>query len=247
MTKFCTNCGKELDENAAMCLNCGKIVGDTSNLNTTTTTNNSTNSNGKQKKKGLPGWAIALIVIGCVILIPIIILIVLGIIGYNVIKDKEGSIKDYIEDNLPYENRTLTGTIGDTLKADDLKVTLNSALMYSSIPDEYFPVTPAEGKEFLVFTFDVENISDESVYISSSDFDGYVDGYSVSSKYIFTDINGTEELAVNLSPGMKAKGYVAYEIDTTWKSFEVHYEEFDFDDDNVKLVFKVVNEDSSGA
>ena len=118
MAKFCTNCGKELVENAAMCLNCGKLVNENN-------TNN--NGNGKKKKKGLPIWAIILIVVGCVILIPIIIIIVLGIISYNVIKDSGVNIDDYLNESL-----TQRGTIGDTLKTDNLRIILTDALMYSS-------------------------------------------------------------------------------------------------------------------
>ena len=225
MAKFCTNCGKELEENAVMCLNCGKLVNEN---------NANNNSSEKKKKKGLPTWAIVLIVVGCVILIPIIIIIVLGIIGYNVIKDSGVDINDYLNDSL-----TQSGTIGDTLKTDDLRIILTDALMYSSIEGEYFSDTPAEGKEFLVFFFDIENISDESEYISSYDFSGFVDGYSVSSKHLFNTIDEVEELGADLAPGMKANGYIAFEIDTTWKEFEVHF------DDNEKVIFKVVNEEDS--
>ena len=230
MAKFCTNCGKELVENAAMCLNCGKLVNENN-------TNN--NGNGKKKKKGLPTWAIVLIVVGCVILIPIIIIIVLGIIGYNVIKDSGVNIDDYLNESL-----TQRGTIGDTLKTDNLRIILTDALMYSSIEGEYFTDTPAGGKEFLVFFFDIENISDESEYISSYSFSGFVDGYSVSSKHLFNTIEGVEELGADLAPGMKANGYIAFEIDTTWKEFEVHFDDYDFDD-NEKVIFKVVNEEDS--
>lgn len=234
MAKFCTNCGKELDENAAMCLNCGKLVGGSSNGNTT-------NNNGeKKKKKGLPTWAIVLIVVGCVILIPVILLVIVGIIGYNAIKEEGGSIQDYINDSI-----TQTGTIGDTLKTEDFRIVLTDALMYSSIEGDYFTDTPAEGKEFLVFFFDVENISDENEYVSSYNFSGYVDGYSVSSKYLLNPINEVKELSVDLAPGKKTTGFVAFEVNTTWKNFEIHFKDSSYDDD--KLVYKVINEDSNGA
>ena len=67
MAKFCTNCGNELPENAAMCVKCGKMV------NENISTNKNTSNGNDKKKKGLPTWAIVLIVIGCVIIIPIII------------------------------------------------------------------------------------------------------------------------------------------------------------------------------
>ena len=64
MAKFCTNCGNELPENAAMCVKCGKMV------NENISTNKNTSNGNDKKKKGLPTWAIVLIVIGCVIIIP---------------------------------------------------------------------------------------------------------------------------------------------------------------------------------
>lgn len=249
MAKFCTNCGKELDENASVCLNCGKVLGGNSNTNTNNVNNinNNLNNGGVQKKKGLPTWAIVLIVVGCVILIPLMVIVALGVIGYNFIKDNEIDVEDYIEDNFNIETKELVGTIGDTLRGDDLKITLNKALMYSSISSGYLTDTPADGKEFLVFFLDIENTSSDTVYLSSYDFDGYVDGYAVSSCYMLNDIDGVGELSVNLASGKKVSGFVAYEIDTTWKNFELRYEEYDvdYDDQDNTFIFKVVNEDSS--
>ena len=51
MAKFCANCGNELPENAAMCVKCGTMV-------------NGSGNNKGNKKKGLPTWAIVLIVVG---------------------------------------------------------------------------------------------------------------------------------------------------------------------------------------
>ena len=70
MAKFCINCGNELPENAAMCVKCGTMV-------------NGSGNNKGNKKKGLPTWAIVLIVVGCVIILPILVLVVIGIIGIN--------------------------------------------------------------------------------------------------------------------------------------------------------------------
>ena len=82
MAKFCTNCGKELPENAAICVNCGNMIGNNDN-------------NKKEKKKGLPTWAIVLIVIGCVVLIPIIIFAIFAAVGYKYIKDNDINILGY--------------------------------------------------------------------------------------------------------------------------------------------------------
>ena len=135
MAKFCTNCGNELPENAAMCVKCGKMV------NENISTNKNTSNENDKKKKGLPTWAIVLIVIGCVIIIPIIIVVVLAIVGFKYVKDNDIDIKEYIE-----ESATMKGTIGDTLSGDDVKITLTDVLIYHRIEGEAFTDTPAEGK-----------------------------------------------------------------------------------------------------
>ena len=82
MAKFCINCGNELPENAAMCVNCGTMV-------------NGSGNNKGNKKKGLPVWAIVLIVVGCVIILPILVLVILSIIGINYAEKNGVDIKDY--------------------------------------------------------------------------------------------------------------------------------------------------------
>ena len=99
-----------------------------------------------------------------------------------------------------------------------------------------------EGKEYLVFFFDVQNISDEIQYISDFDFTGYVDGYEIEVEYIYNDIDGIGDLDATLKPYKRSKGYVAFEVEETWKSFEIRYSDW-FDD--TELVFRIINEDNS--
>ena len=165
MAKFCSNCGNEMLDEAVMCVKCGTMVGNVKKENTTSNTN--TNNGGK--KKGLPTWAIVLIVVGCVVLIPLIILAILFFVGYNSLKDVDmdeikDDFNDYIEEN--GGGYSSSGTIGDTLTGEDIRITLTGAYMYDSIGDGYLIDTPDEGKEYLLFFFDVENISDDNKYIS---------------------------------------------------------------------------------
>lgn len=227
MAKFCTNCGKELDENAALCLNCGVLVD-----------NNIKSTQNKEKKKGMPTWAIVLIIVGSILLLPLIALILIGVFAYNVVNNTVDNLDDYVEETV-----IQNGRVGDTLTTDEFKITLNEALMYNQIgTDEYNMDIPAEGKEYLVFFFDVENISDDNEYISDYDFTGYSDGYEVELAYLYNDIDGISELDANLPPNKKTKGFVAFEVDTTWQEFEIHFE--DWFETN-ELVFTVVNEDTS--
>ena len=229
MAKFCTNCGKKLEENAALCLNCGVLVGNTNN-----------NQN-KEKKKGLPTWAIILIIVGSMLLLPVIIVIIFFIFAFNTVNNiiENPNIDMWTDGETIIEE----GTIGDTLVSDDFKITLTEALMYNRVGTEEDTMDiPGEGKEYLVFFFDVENISDESQYISDYDFTGYVDEYEIEVEYLYNDINGIGDLDATLKPNKKIKGYVAFEVEETWKSFEISYSDW-FDDK--ELIFKVINKDDS--
>lgn len=218
MAKFCTNCGKELPENAAICVNCGNMIGNNDN-------------NKKEKKKGLPTWAIVLIVIGCVVLIPIIIFAIFAAVGYKYIKDNDINIKDYIEKSM-----ISYGTIGDTLTDYDTRITLTNALIYSNIGG----VNADIEKEYLVFFFEVENVSDDSLYISNHNFNGFFDQKEVASIISSVEIDGYKPLGEVLSEGNITKGYVAYEIDSDWNNFSIHFRRNSFDYDSI--IFDVYNE-----
>ena len=228
MAKFCSNCGKELDENAALCLNCGVIVENTQN------NSNNVNKTKMCKKKGLPTWVIVLIVIGCVMLIPLIFIILICLFVYYVVNGFDYSTEETLTQN---------GTIGDVLTTDEFNITLHDALIYSSIgTDENNLDIPDEGKEYLVFFFEVENVSNDNEYISDYDFTGYADGYEVEIAYLYNDIEGIKELDANLPPNKRTKGYVAFEVDTTWQEFEIRHEDWFGSNE---LVFAVVNEEIS--
>lgn len=237
MAKFCPNCGNEMVDEAVMCVKCGTMVGNVKKENISS----NTNINNGGKKKGLPTWAIVLIVLGCVFLVPLIILAV-GYMGYksfeNVDMDEiKDDVSDYLEES---KNKySSVGTIGDTLTGEDIKITLTGAYMYDSIGDGYLIDTPSEGKEYLLFFFDVENISDDNRYISYYDFNGYADDVETSITIIFNDVDGIKNLSSNLAPGKRAKGFVAFEVDKLWKEFEIHYKENLWEENT--LIFKVNN------
>lgn len=234
MAKFCTNCGNELPENAGFCVNCGKMV-EGNNTN-----NNINNKKKQEKKKGLPTWAIILIVVGCVVIIPFIAFCVLAAAGFKYLKNNDIKIENYIDD---YVDDVITskGTVGDTLKGDDFRITLKSATKYDTIGEGSLAKTPAEGKEYLVFLLEVENISDDEEYISDMDFNGYVDNNLVSNLITFSDVDGQKALSGTLASGKKTDGYIAYEIDKNWKEFELHYKE---GYNGNKMIFSVVNENN---
>lgn len=240
MAKFCPNCGNEIVDEAAMCVKCGTMVGE----NNTNKNNEEKSTASGEKKKGLPAWAIVLIVLGGLGLLVVIAIIVFAVIGINALKKVDSNeikdkLNDYIEENT---DSTLYGTIGDTLTDGSLSLTLTGAYKYDSIGEGYFVNTPAEGKEYLVLFFDIENISDEDEFISYYDFDGYVDDVACDTTIIFNDVDGIKNLSANLASGKKAQGFVAFEVDKDWKDFEISYKQI-FSDKS--LIFKVTN--SEGA
>lgn len=238
MAKFCTNCGKEIDENAAICLNCGVIIGNDTKVNQNTNNNNNTS----KKKKGLPVWAIVLIVVGSVLLIPLILFIIVGITYAKFSTTTEQN--DYYDDDSYYEDYTTKrGTIEDTIEIGDFEITLNEALMYSKIEgSSYYDDIPDYGNEYLIFFLDVKNISNSESYISDYSFEGYADGEEVDVIYLFNDVNGHSDLDEYLSPGRRTKGYVAFEVDKSWDRFELSYEDWYSGE---KAIFSVLNNDSS--
>lgn len=226
MAKFCTNCGKELDENAVLCLNCGVLLDSNQNA--------ISNKEKKEKKKSFPTWAIVLIVVFCTVVLPI-----LAVIGVTATVFSElGTI---FEEEFFEESTYQYGRVGDTLENNEYKVTLTDTIVYKSIEGENIDL-PKDGKEYLVFFFVIENKSEEIQYISSYDFDGYVDSYAISTADIYNNIEDYEELSANLAPGKRAKGFVAYEVDTNWQEFDIHLSDWLGE---TELVFSIINEENS--
>ncbi len=98
--------------------------------------------------------------------------------------------------------------------------------------DDY---TKAEdGKEFVIASFELENLTDEKQIFSGMLYlDSYFD--DVKEKQTIVSYNGEQSLlSTSVEPGKKVKGYIAYEVDTSWKKLEIVYNDdiLDKDGDN---------------
>ena len=173
--------------------------------------------------------------VGCIILIPIIILVVFAIVGYNYIQDNDINIEDYVDEII-----SVKGTIGDTLTDGDIKITLTDAIIYDTIGSDDNMLTSNEENEYLTFFFNVLNVSDESRYISAYNFSGKVDSISTNYKAFDGEIDNVKELAKDLNNNEKTTGYIVYEVPKTWKSFVISYKENSFDKESIS--FTVINE-----
>lgn len=218
MARFCSNCGNELDSGSVMCVKCGTMV----------------NSNKTSNKGKFPIWAIVLIAFFAIM--PFIIFIVLGIFAFSYIKYSDIDVEEYI-DNIVVSR----GSYGDRLSDGEVNITLDDAVVYLDINGN----TANDGKEYLVFFFDIDNISDDSISIFRHNFSGYVDGKMVNSIDLGIDIEGYKPLDVILDDGEDISGYVVYEVDTDWEDFSIHFNRdtmgFDsiiFDISNISVEYK---------
>lgn len=231
MAKFCPNCGKEINENADICLNCGVTI---DKSNRVVNTNNNQN-----KKKGLPTWAIVLIVLACVG-IPVIIFALLMTFTFssvnNAIDRAREKQREIINKHEFHEEEIIaSGTIGDTLTIDGINVTLNKALIYDSIGS----YVPEEGSEYLVFFFDIENTTGNDKLISTVNFDGESNTGDEHKKLIFIDIDGVSNLNSLVESESSISGYVVFEVSKSWQSFDITYSDLLGDKE---ILFNVVND-----
>lgn len=222
MAKFCYNCGKELNDNADICLNCGVLVN--KNIKTVNT-NNEKKNNGK----GFPVWAIILIVLGCVLFIPLVLLIILGFLFSSFSENSDRyieEVEDFFDDRINNYDVTEEGTIGSTLTIDGVNFTLDSIGNYSDINGDVLNNDLPEGYEYLVFFLTVENVSSDEKLITYLNFNGNVDDEKCLPKLLLTDIDGVSYLSNTLEVGETAHGYVAFEVRSDWEDFDLNYRDF---------------------
>lgn len=109
---------------------------------------------------------------------------------------------------------------------DKLKLTFEKAKQYDEIEvSEYYTEKPEEGKKYLVLFFEAENISGENQYVNYLYFKAYADNTETDMKVLLGDVEGNKWFTGSLDSGKKMNGYLAYEVDPDWKSFELKYQE----------------------
>jgi len=109
--------------------------------------------------------------------------------------------------------------IGERVKMGELAITVNGVRESQGTEFE----TPKEGHKFVIVDATIENLSEESVGISSllmfkmADADGYNYGPA-----LFTEVRG--QLDGELGPGRKMRGEVAFEVPKDAKGLEFIFE-----------------------
>lgn len=199
MNKICPNCNKEVNDNANYCLNCGKKL--------------------EEKKEFIKkGKDIS---IGVLLLIIILIigtfaaLFLLFTVGFK--KVESTILNEYIE-NFPVIRE---GTINDTLKYEDLSITLKSSKIYDSLQIGETKMTPSNNHKYLVLDFSVKNNSNQDKLLKIDNFIGFVDSKMISK----ININNEKYLTTDqtISSNETLEGYILYEINSNWSKFELEY------------------------
>ncbi len=162
-------------------------------------------------KKGFPTWAIILIVVLYTVIIPFIMFAVIAYVGFKYF-DVASMVNNV-------EHVVCHGGYGDILSDGVIDISLTDVSVYSNINGN----SASGGMEYLVFFFDIENVSDDSFSISRHNFSGYVDEGRIDSIKLDVDINGYRPLETILDDGEGTFGYVVYEVDTDWKDFSIYY------------------------
>lgn len=163
---------------------------------------------------------------------------------------KSGTLPQRVQETTQAPTKAEDSAIkpGNYIQKSTFKFSFLKAATYNEIKSsEYFSNKPAAGKEYLVLFFEVENVSNENQYVNTLYFKAYVDNYDVSEKYLMGDVDGYSSMLSSgrdLAPGKKTKGYMAYEVDKSWKNFETIYKEGFLDSDE-KYVFAVSSSDLS--
>lgn len=93
--------------------------------------------------------------------------------------------------------------VGETAEIGKVRMTLNN--VYESRGNEYY--TPAEGNEYVILEFTVENGGEEEVTLSTAMLSGKI------------------QLDCVVAAGEKATGVLGYEVPADWQEISVKYTE----------------------
>lgn len=115
----------------------------------------------------------------------------------------------------------VTAVENATKTNDKWKMTFLGCKSYNEI-DKY--TTAADGKEFVIATFELENISTEKQTFSFLCLATYFDDYKTPLTVLGQQIDGATLLAATeIEAGKKIKGYLAYEVEPNWNKIDIIY------------------------
>lgn len=161
-----------------------------------------------------------------------------------VVNKEDISPLDYVYSNSVYQGYTLDSSkkteIGTKIHNDKWEVTLIDIKKYNS-DGEVITQEADDGKEFVIFYLEAENISSADDYFNALYFRTYVDGYVTGQTLLPSDIDGYSGMSADVAAGKKIKGYVAVQAPIGWNTVELIYDDGVFTGDKV-AEFAIENE-----
>ncbi len=143
------------------------------------------------------------------------IIVVIGAIASQGEKDTPKLV-----DNNVIEDKT-EFNVGETVELNNVYATLVSVT--KSQGGDFN--TPADGNEFVLCEFMIENNTEKDLAISSMlSFDAYCDDLSISQSISgLIAANGKQQLDGTIAAGKKMNGVIAYELSKDWKQLEINF------------------------
>lgn len=213
MTKQCKHCMTEIPKKAKVCPNC------------------------KRKQGGK----------GKVVLIVLVVLFIIGIFGSDaeennsnsssssqIVKEKNTTLeKEEITPDVSEPEVKKTYNVGDIYEDKYIRIKYTNAYEFTDFNDFN---RPSEGNIVICAEFEVENIGDTDHVVMYTDFDGYADGYEVQQSY--SPEKTGMDFSLDLSPGRKGVGVVAFEVPEDSSSIEIEYSPNVFTSERVTFIYK---------
>ena len=163
-------------------------------------------------------------IIKCAIVLVVICAFLTGCGGENLLKDS--SVINY--------------RFNETAKFDNFNIT--PMIIFQMEISENDILKPKRGNAFVSVRFDIENISDEDVVITSLGmFKAYADGYaveiSVTGSTAFT--SAYEEIVVDgvLKSGDKKTGWLTVEVPEEWQELSIFVKSSTLSNDYVRFTY----------
>lgn len=123
--------------------------------------------------------------------------------------------------------------------SDKWKMTFLDCKSYNEI-DSY--TKAGEGKEFVILTFELENITEVSQTFSVFYLSSYFDDFKTPITVLGQQINGASLMATaELDAGKKIKGYLSYEVEPNWSTIDIIYNDDLYDTTNENAITFTIN------
>ena len=210
MNNYCSECGAKLEN--GLCPSCKNIIKD----------------NGK-----FPVWGIILIIIGSILFG---LLMLMGIIFFFV---KTISLIENTRIDLNWNSYNY-GTVNSTINGSNMDITLDEfETREYLVKDNGEYIYPIEGSEFIVFSVEFKNISNNPLAIYYNNFVGYSQDKIVNPLIITDKIEEYDVMDDIILNYIEYEGEVIFEVDKNWDMFYLTY----YDYLQSEFTFTVINKE----